>query len=70
MSEPLAEITRALPRLSNQELHALERAIRETYRQRGVGVIFDDAYGTFTELDLAAVCQDALDVIDFRPPKS
>lgn len=70
MSETLAEITRALPGLSNPELHAPERAIRETCRQRGVGVIFDDAYGTFTEPDLAAVCREALDVIDSRPRQS
>jgi hypothetical protein len=69
MSTAVAEITRALPRLSNEELRDLERAILQTYRQRRVGIIFDDAYGTFTEQDLVAVCEEALQAVEQAPPK-
>ncbi len=69
MSTAVAEITRVLPRLSNEELRDLERAILQTYRQRGVGILFDDAYGIFTEQDLVTVCEEALQVVEQAPSK-
>jgi hypothetical protein len=66
----VAEIAEALPKLTNQELREIERAVLQTYRDRKVGILFDDAYGTFTEQDLAAIHDDALRAIDGEPPKS
>jgi hypothetical protein len=63
----VAEITQAIPRLNNSELREVEEAILRTYRDRKVGIIFDDAYGTFTDQDLAAIQDEALRIIDGVP---
>lgn len=60
----VAEITAAIPSLTNEELRQVERSLLQTYRKRNVGIIFDDAYGTFTEEDLAALQEEALRVIE------
>ena len=65
----VAEITEALLQLSNDELREIERRLLLEYRQRKVGIIFDDAYGTLTEEDLRAIQEDALRVIDGEPPR-
>ncbi len=51
----IAEITQALPGLSDEDLRALERALHAIYRQRHTGIIYDDAYGVWTEEDQAHV---------------
>ena len=66
----VAEIAGAIPKLSNQELREVERLVLQTYRERRVGIIFDDAYGIMTEDDLRAIQEDALRVIDGEPSKS
>ena len=65
----VAEISEALPQLSNSELREVERALLRTYRERKVGIIFDDAYGTLTEEDLGALHDEAMRVIEGEPPK-
>ena len=65
----VAEITETLPKLSDPELREVERALIQAYRDRKSGILFDDAYGTFTEEDLAVLQDEALRVIDGEPPK-
>ena len=50
----VAEITSALQELTTEELQQIERALISIYRQRKTGIIFDDAYGVWTEEDQAA----------------
>ncbi len=77
MSEPaifirmstVAEINQTIPQLTTEELRAVERRLLEEYRERKVGIIFDDAYGTLTEEDLRAVQEDALRIIDGEAPR-
>lgn len=65
----VVEIAEALPKLTNDELREVERVLLRTYRERKVGIIFDDAYGTLTEQDLAAIHDEAMRVIEGEPPK-
>jgi hypothetical protein len=65
----VAEITETIPQLTNEELHAVERKLIQVYRERKTGIIFDDSYGTFTEEDLRAAQEQALQVIDGESPK-
>ncbi len=65
----VAEITEVIPRLTNAELREVERVVLQAYRERKVGIIFDDAYGTFTEDDLRAIQDQALQMIDGEPAK-
>ena len=65
----VAEITEAIPLLTNAELREIERKLLVEYRERKVGIIFDDSYGTLTEEDLRAIQEDALRIIDGEPPR-
>ena len=65
----VAEITETIPKLTDPELREVDRALIQTYRDRKSGIIFDDAYGTFTEEDLVVLQDEALRVIDGEPPK-
>lgn len=65
----VAEIAEAIPNLTTEQLREVEQAVIKCYRERKVGIIFDDAYGTLTEQDLMAIHEDALRVIDGEPSK-
>jgi myo-inositol catabolism protein IolC len=65
----VAEINKAIHHLKNEELRAVEKTIIQEYRERKVGIIFDDTYGTLTEEDLRAIQDDALRVIDEEPSR-
>ena len=60
----VAEIEAALPRLTTEELAQIERALHNQYRQRGGGIVYDDAYGTVTEADLIASADEAFQAYD------
>jgi hypothetical protein len=60
----VAEITKALPNLSNDELQQVERALISIYRQRKTGIIYDDAYGVWTEEDQASVAAEVFAMMD------
>ena len=66
----VAEITNVLPELSTQELQKIERALISVYRQRKTGIIFDDAYGVWTEEDQAAVAGQAFALMEEAEKKS
>ena len=63
------EINEAISQLTDEELRVVERKLLQEYRERKVGIIFDDSYGTWTEEDLRAVQEQALRIIDGEPSK-
>jgi hypothetical protein len=65
----VAEINEVIPQLTDQELQAVEQKLIQEYRKRKFGIIYDDAYGIWTEEDLRAVQEQALRVIEGEPPK-
>jgi hypothetical protein len=60
----VAEIAETLPKLSDEELHQVERALISIYRQRKTGIIYDDAYGVWTEEDQASAAAQAFALMD------
>jgi hypothetical protein len=65
----VAEITDALPKLNDEELRRVERALISVYRQRKTGIIFDDAYGVWTEEDQMAVADQTFALLDAEEQK-
>ena len=55
----LAEIEAVLPKLSPEDLMHVEAALHRLQRERGTGIIFEDAYGVWTEDDQASVAAEA-----------
>lgn len=60
----VAEIEAALAKLTAPELAQVERALRNQYRQRGGGIVYNDDYGTVTEADLIASADEAFQAYD------
>jgi hypothetical protein len=60
----VSEIQAALPRLTTEELRVLDAALREQFRARKVGILYDDAYGVWTEEDQASAAAEALALMD------
>ena len=60
----LAEIENALPQLSAEELMRVEAALHRLQRERKQGIIFDDAYGVWTEDDQASVAAEAWSLME------
>lgn len=65
----VAEIADALPKLNNEELQQVERALIGIYRQRRTGIIYDDAYGVWTEEDQMSVADQAFALMDAEEEK-
>jgi hypothetical protein len=55
----VAEIEAVLPNLTNEELVRIEQAVHNQFRQRGEGIVYDDAYGIVTEASLIAAADQA-----------
>ena len=66
----VADITNALPELSTQELQQIERALIGIYRQRNSGIIYDDAYGVWTEEDQVSAAAQVFALMDAEDEKS
>jgi hypothetical protein len=60
----VSEIQAALPNLGNEELRQVEETVRQLYRQRNAGIIFDDAYGLWTEADQASAAAEVFKMFD------
>ncbi len=60
----LAEIEAVLPRLTVEELLRVESLLHKLQRERHPGVIYDDAYGLWTEEDQASGAVEAWDILD------
>ena len=65
----VAEIADALPKLNNEELQQVERALISIYRQRRTGIIYDDAYGVWTEEDQMSVADQTFALLDAEEEK-
>jgi hypothetical protein len=57
------EILAELPKLSREELCSIALQVDQTLRQQGA-IIYDDAYGVFTEADQTALVIQAWDLMD------
>jgi len=60
----VAEIQAALPNLDNNELSQVEQTLRQLYRARKAGIIFDDVYGVWTEADQVSAAAEAFALLD------
>ncbi len=60
----VSEIRTALPQLTTEELCAVEAALREQFRARKIGILYDDAYGLWTEEDQASAAAEAFALMD------
>jgi hypothetical protein len=60
----VSEIQAALPRLTAEELRTVDVALREQFRARKIGVLYDDAYGFWTSEDQASVAAEAFSMMD------
>ena len=60
----VAEIEETLPNLSDEELRMVERQLISIYRQRKTGIIYDDAYGVWTEEDQASAAAQVFALMD------
>ena len=58
------EIEAVLPKLTAEDLVRVEQAVHSQYRQRGGGIVYDDAYGVVTEADLIASAYEAFQAYD------
>lgn len=55
----VAEIREALGKLTTEELRQVEKAVRTQYRNRRDGILYDDAYGIWTENDQISAAAEA-----------
>jgi hypothetical protein len=53
-----------LPTLSTDELHHIERVIYDLYRARHEPIIYDDAYGIWTEYDQTFAAPAVLELLN------
>lgn len=60
----ISEIQAALPQLSAEELRQVDAALRQEFRQRKIGILYDDSYGLWTEEDQASVAAEAFILMD------
>jgi hypothetical protein len=58
------DIQAALANLTDQELRQVEQAVRQQYRSRKNSIIYDDAYGMWTEDDQASAAAEAFALFD------
>ena len=60
----IADIEAVLPKLTTEELVRVEKAVHSQFRQRGDGIIYDDAHGVETQADLIAAADEAFQAYD------
>ena len=65
----VSEIRTALPRLTTEELRVVDAALREQFRARRIGILYDDAYGLWTEDDQASAAAEAFALMDQEPER-
>jgi hypothetical protein len=63
----VTEIRTALSRLTTEELRAVDAALREQFRARKIGILYDDVYGLWTEEDQASAAAEAFALMDQDP---
>ena len=60
----VAEVKSALSNMSLPELRQVEQAVRQLYRERHPGILYDDAYGIWTEDDQVSAAAEAFRLMD------
>jgi hypothetical protein len=60
----VSEIQAALHNLTPEELQAVDVAVREQFRLRKIGVLYDDSYGLWTEEDQTSAAAEAFILMD------
>lgn len=60
----IEEIQKVLPSLSTKDLREVETLIRQLYRERKVGLIYDDSYGTWTDEDQVSMVAESFSAHD------
>ena len=60
----VSEIQAVLPRLTAEELRAVDAALRKQFRARKLGILYDDAYGIWTEEDQASTGAEVFALMD------
>jgi hypothetical protein len=60
----VSEIQAALPGSTTEELRVVDAALREQFRARKVGILYDDTYGVWTEQDQASAAAQAFALMD------
>ena len=60
----VSEIQAALPKLTNRDLQEVDAALRQQFRVRKMGILYDDAYGVWTEEDQASAAAEAFALMD------
>lgn len=61
---PVSEIQAVLPRLTTEELRAVGVALRDQFRARKIGIIYNDSYGLWTGEDQASAAAEAFALMD------
>ncbi len=62
----IQKIEASLPNLSTDDLHYLERMIHDLYRARHEPILYDDAYGIWTEFDQLSVASEVFEMHDIQ----
>ena len=60
----VSEIRAALSGLTNEDLREVDAALRQQFRARKIGVLYDDAYGVWTEEDQASTAAKVFILMD------
>jgi hypothetical protein len=60
----VSEIQAALPNLTDKDLREVDAALRQQFRARKMGILYDDAYGIWTEEDQASAAAEAFVLMD------
>lgn len=60
----VSEIRAALSGLTDEDLREVDAALRQQFRARKVGVLYDDAYGVWTEEDQASAAAEVFILMD------
>jgi hypothetical protein len=60
----IKEIEVSLSGLSTDELHSLERLIHDLYPARNEPIIYDDAYGLWTEYGQRSAVSEVFELLD------
>jgi hypothetical protein len=60
----IGEIEAVLPKLTTEELVRVEQVVHSQFRQRGGGIVYDDAHGVMTEADLITSADAAFQAYD------
>jgi len=65
----VSEIQAALPQLTSAELQTVDAALRAQFRARKIGILYDDAYGVWTEEDQASAAAEAFALMERQEPR-